>query len=82
MKFGSGFSDGIFPVLSPIAQKILELVEQEVDSNKIWGVLDTLPQTHSTWDDIINVAIQLRLKKKWDEIMVVRTVVNLHQFCI
>lgn len=69
-------------MLSTIAQKILELVEQEADSNKIWSVLDTLPQTHSTWDDIINVAVQLRLKKKWDEIVVVSKVVNLHQFCV
>lgn len=69
-KFGSGFIDGIFPVLSPLAQKIIELLEKEADSNRIWASLDTLPQTHSTWDDIINVAVQLRMKKKWDLIVV------------
>lgn len=69
-KFGSGFIDGIFPVLSPIAQKILEVVEQDTDSDRIWSVLDTLPQTHTTWDDVVNVAVQLRLNKKWDGIVV------------
>lgn len=75
-KFGSGFIDGIFPVLSPIAQKILELVEKEADSDRIWSVLDTLPRTHSTWDDIVNVAVQLRLNKNWDKILVVRKLVT------
>uniref|UniRef100_A0A803L4Z4 Pentatricopeptide repeat-containing protein n=1 Tax=Chenopodium quinoa TaxID=63459 RepID=A0A803L4Z4_CHEQI len=69
-KFGSGFIDGVFPVLSPIALKILELVEQNEDIDRIWTVLDTLPRTHTTWDDIVNVAVQLRLNKKWDEIVV------------
>uniref|UniRef100_A0A803L4Z6 Pentatricopeptide repeat-containing protein n=1 Tax=Chenopodium quinoa TaxID=63459 RepID=A0A803L4Z6_CHEQI len=69
-KFGSGFIDGVFPVLSPIALKILELVEQNEDIDRIWTALDTLPRTHTTWDDIVNVAVQLRLNKKWDEIVV------------
>uniref|UniRef100_A0A7C9CTI9 Uncharacterized protein n=1 Tax=Opuntia streptacantha TaxID=393608 RepID=A0A7C9CTI9_OPUST len=74
-KFGSGFIDGIFPVLSPIASKILEFIEKEVDSDKIWESLDTLPRTHTTWDDIINVAVQLRLSKRWDSIILVRKLV-------
>lgn len=77
-KFGSGFIDGIFPVLSPIAQKIIELVQQDIDSNRVWSVLDTLPQTHTTWDDVINASVLLRLRKKWDGIVVVRKLVN---FC-
>ncbi|KAJ4825732.1 hypothetical protein Tsubulata_035305 [Turnera subulata] len=68
-KYGSGFVDGIFPVLSPIAQKILQFVQKEVDPNTVWGALDTLPPTHATWDDLINVAVQLRLNKKWDPIV-------------
>ncbi|POO04136.1 Pentatricopeptide repeat [Trema orientale] len=69
-KYGSGFVDGIFPVMSPTAQKILDLVlEEEVDQKRIWGVLDTLPASHAIWDDIINVAVQLRLNKQWDPIM-------------
>ncbi|KAH9611179.1 hypothetical protein KSS87_001334 [Heliosperma pusillum] len=68
-KFGSGFIDGVFPVLSPIAQKIIELLEEEADRSKIWSILDTLPATHDTWDDLMNVSVQLRLNKKWDLIL-------------
>ncbi|GKU92651.1 hypothetical protein SLEP1_g6354 [Rubroshorea leprosula] len=70
-KYGSGFVDGIFPVLSPIAQQILNFLQKEVDPNRIWGSFDTLPSTHATWDDLINVAVQLRLNKKWDAIMLI-----------
>ena len=72
-KYGSGFVDGIFPVMSPTAQKILDLVlEDEVDQSRIWEVLDSLPASHDIWDDLINVAVQLRLNKQWDPITLVR----------
>lgn len=71
-KYGSGFVDGIFPVLSPTAQQILRFVQREVDSNTIWDAFDSLPPTHATWDDLINVSVQLRLNKKWDPIVLVR----------
>lgn len=70
-KYGSGFVDGVFPVLSPIAEKILNFVQKEVNPNIIWTALDTLPTTHTTWDDIVNVAVQLRLNKLWDPIILV-----------
>lgn len=71
-KYGSGFVDGVFPVMSPTAQKMLEFLQKEVDRNRIWEVLDTLPASHTIWDDIINVAVQLRLNKQWDLIILVR----------
>uniref|UniRef100_A0A6N2MJX1 Disease resistance R13L4/SHOC-2-like LRR domain-containing protein n=1 Tax=Salix viminalis TaxID=40686 RepID=A0A6N2MJX1_SALVM len=52
-KYGSGFVDGIFPVLSPVAHQILNFVRKEVDLNNVWAALDTLPVTHETWDDLI-----------------------------
>ncbi|KAK1281998.1 Pentatricopeptide repeat-containing protein [Acorus calamus] len=64
-KYGSGFVDGIFPVLSPVAQEILTYVQKEVESSKVWASLDNLAPTHATWDDLINVAVQLRLNKQW-----------------
>lgn len=70
-KYGSGFVDGIFPVLSPIAQKILSFIQKESDPEKVADVLGTLPSTHASWDDLINVAVQLRLNKKWDSIILV-----------
>jgi hypothetical protein len=70
-KYGSGFVDGIFPVLSPVAHQILNFVRKEVDPNNVWAALDTLPVTHETWDDLINVAVQLRLNKQWDPIALV-----------
>ncbi|GMP71417.1 hypothetical protein CsSME_00029831 [Camellia sinensis var. sinensis] len=70
-KYGSGFVDGIFFVRSPIAQQILNFVQKEVDVNRIWSSLDTLPPTNTTWDDIITVAVQLRLNKRWDPIILV-----------
>lgn len=70
-KYGSGFVDGIFPVLSPVAQRILEFVQREVDANIVWDALRTLPVTHHTWDDLVNVAVQLRLNKCWDPIILV-----------
>ncbi|KAL0770650.1 hypothetical protein Bca101_035801 [Brassica carinata] len=70
-KYGSGFVDGIFPVLSPIAQKILSFIQRETDPEKVADVLGTLPSTHASWDDLINVAVQLRLNKKWDPIVLV-----------
>ena len=71
-KYGSGFVDGIFPVLSPIALQILDFAQNDIDPNQLWGSLDTLPASHTTWDDIINVVVQLRFKKKWDSIVLVR----------
>ncbi|KAG5234422.1 pentatricopeptide repeat-containing protein [Salix suchowensis] len=70
-KYGSGFVDGIFPVLSPVAHQILNFVRKEVDPNNVWAALDTLPVTHETWDDLINVAVQLRLNKQWDPITLI-----------
>lgn len=68
-KYGSGFVDGIFPVLSPAAQQILNFVQKEMDIDRMWSSLDTLPLTNDTWDDLINVAVQLRLNKQWDAII-------------
>ncbi|KAA3479098.1 pentatricopeptide repeat-containing protein [Gossypium australe] len=68
-KYGSGFVDGVFPVLGPIAQQILDFLQQEVDADRVWSSLDNLSPSHSTWDDLINVAVQLRLNKKWDPIV-------------
>lgn len=70
-KYGSGFVDGIFPVLSPIAQKILSFIQKETDPDKVADVLGALPSTHASWDDLINVSVQLRLNKKWDSIILV-----------
>lgn len=71
-KYGSGFVDGIFPVLSPAAQEILDFVEKGVESERIWSSLDMFPATLDLWDDIFTVAVQLRMKKKWDSIISVR----------
>ncbi|URE16031.1 PPR repeat [Musa troglodytarum] len=68
-KYGSGFVDGVFPVLSPMAQQILKFVQRESDAAKIWASLDTLPPTHNLWDDLINTSVQLRLNKQWDPIV-------------
>ncbi|VVA27244.1 PREDICTED: proteasome [Prunus dulcis] len=70
-KYGSGFVDGVFPVMSPTGQKILDLVQKEVDKSSIWEILDTLPASHTIWDDIINVAVQLRLNKQWGSIILI-----------
>lgn len=80
-KYGSGFVDGIFPVLSPSAQQILDYLQKEVNPEKIWSSLDTLPASLSTWDDIFNVAVQLRMRKQWDSIISVRNSCNLSFFC-
>ncbi|MQM15764.1 hypothetical protein Taro_048715, partial [Colocasia esculenta] len=68
-KYGSGFVDGVFPVLSPIAQQILEFLLEEGDPSKVWLSLDTLLPSHDIWDDLINVAVQLRINKQWDPIV-------------
>lgn len=72
--------DGIFPVLSPIAQNILEFVQFESDNSKICKCLDNLPATHGLWDDLVNVAVQLRINKQWGPVISVSTVVVFH-FC-
>lgn len=71
-KYGSGFVDGIFPVLSPTAQEILDFLEKGVESEGIWSSLDKFPATLDLWDDIFTVAVQLRMRKKWDSIIWVR----------
>ena len=71
-KYGSGFVDGIFPVLSPTAQMIVDYVQKGVDSDSIWRSLDVFPASLDTWDDIVNVAVQLRMRKHWDAIISVR----------
>ncbi|WVY97481.1 hypothetical protein V8G54_029632 [Vigna mungo] len=68
-KYGSGFVDGIFPVLSPTAQEILDFLEKGVESEGIWSSLDKFPATLDLWDDIFTVAVQLRMRKKWDSII-------------
>ena len=72
-KYGSGFVDGVFPVLSPMAQQILKFVMKEVSTQRIWASLDTLPPTHNLWDDLVNVAVELRLNKQWNPIVSVRS---------
>uniref|UniRef100_A0A6N2MND0 BUB1 N-terminal domain-containing protein n=1 Tax=Salix viminalis TaxID=40686 RepID=A0A6N2MND0_SALVM len=42
-----------------------------MDPNNVWAALDTLPVTHETWDDLINVAVELRLNKQWDPIALI-----------
>jgi myo-inositol-1(or 4)-monophosphatase len=68
-KYGSGFVDGVFPVLSPMAQDILELLQKGTDVAKVWESLDNIPATHNLWDDILNVAVQLRLNRQWGPII-------------
>jgi len=68
-KYGSGFVDGVFPVLSPMAQDILEFVQKGTDVAKIWESLDKIPPAHDLWDDIVNVAVQLRLNRQWEPII-------------
>ncbi|XP_062186295.1 pentatricopeptide repeat-containing protein At2g35130-like [Phragmites australis] len=70
-KYGSGFVDGVFPVLSPMAQDILEFVQKGTDVAKIWESLDNIPPAHDLWDDIVNVDVQLRLNRQWDPIITV-----------
>ncbi|WVZ77736.1 hypothetical protein U9M48_025563 [Paspalum notatum var. saurae] len=70
-KYGSGFVDGVFPVLSPMAQDILEFVQKGTDVAKIWESLDQIPPAHDLWDDIVNVTVQLRLNRKWEPIITV-----------
>jgi myo-inositol-1(or 4)-monophosphatase len=54
-----------------MAQDILELVQKGTDVAKVWESLDSIPATHSLWDDILNVAVQLRLNRQWDPIITV-----------
>ncbi|PWZ21937.1 Pentatricopeptide repeat-containing protein [Zea mays] len=71
-KYGSGFVDGVFPVLSPMAQDVLELVQTRgTDAASVWESLDKIPQAHDLWDDIVNVAVQLRLNRQWEPIITV-----------
>ncbi|OAY68837.1 Pentatricopeptide repeat-containing protein, partial [Ananas comosus] len=70
-KYGSGFVDGVIPVLSPMADQILRFVQQETDAAKIWRWFNRLPPTHNLWDDLINVAVQLRISKQWDPVIAV-----------
>lgn len=44
-----------------MAQQILEYVRREVDADKVWASFDRLPPTHNLWDDLISIAVQLRL---------------------
>lgn len=76
-KYGSGFVDGVFPVLSPMAEQILKFLLKEVDTERIWTSLDTLPPTHNLWDDLINVAVELRINKQWNPIVSVRCILKL-----
>lgn len=70
-KYGSSFVDGVFPVLSPIAQQLLSFLHEATDVGRVQACLDSLPPTHETWDDLINVAVQLRLNKQWDYVILV-----------
>ncbi|CAH1428873.1 unnamed protein product [Lactuca virosa] len=70
-KYGSGFVDGIFPVLSPDVQHILNFMKKETDVNRVWDALSSLVPTHTTWDDIISVGVQFRLNNRWDPIILI-----------
>lgn len=72
-KYGSGFVDGIFPVLSPVAQGFLNFVQNEPDKTRICSSLDNLAPTNTTWDDLISIIVRLRLKKQWESIVLVST---------
>lgn len=73
-KFGSGFVDGIFPVLSPTALQILDYLQKEGDTERIWCSLDKLPPSLDAWDDVLTVSVQLRIRKQWDSIISVRLI--------
>lgn len=66
-------------MLSPVAQQILNFVQKEMDIDRMRSCLDTLPFTNSTWDDLINVAVQLRLNKQWDAIIKVYPLIFLYE---
>ncbi|KAI3839831.1 hypothetical protein MKW98_010136 [Papaver atlanticum] len=76
-KYGTGFVDGVFPVMSPTGQQLLNYLQNyneaqlEDGISTIWNTLDSLSPTHTTWDDIINVIVQLRLNKQWDPTIMV-----------
>ncbi|GJW60651.1 pentatricopeptide repeat-containing protein [Tanacetum coccineum] len=57
---------------------LLFFMKKEKDVNRVCSALSSLPPTHTTWDDIISVAVQFRLSKIWDPIILVRplTAVN------
>lgn len=59
-------------MLSPMAQDVLELVQTRgTDAASVWESLDKIPQAHDLWDDIVNVAVQLRLNRQWEPIITV-----------
>lgn len=60
--------------MSPTAQNILDFLQKEVDQYKVLELLDSLPVSHTIWDDLINVAVQLRLNKYWSSIVLVRNI--------
>ena len=52
-------------VLSPRAFALLRLVRRESDADAIWSILDMSAPSHDTWDDIINVIVQLKHDHDW-----------------
>ena len=44
-------------------------IRDEVNTERIWSSLETLPPTRNLWDDLVNVAVELRLNKQWDPVV-------------
>ena len=63
---GSDLVDNSVPlVLSPRAFALLRLVRRESNADAIWSILDMSAPSHDTWDDIINVIVQLKRDRDW-----------------
>eukprot|EP00250_Pteridium_aquilinum_P007340 c17085_g1_i1 orf=699-1937(-) len=57
--------DSVPIVLSSRAFALAKLVRQETSREAIWKILDLSSPTHDTWDDIINVIVQLKRERDW-----------------
>ena len=60
------------PVLSPNASQLMRILLTQKSPQDLWNVLDALPRGIGTWEDIMETVAELRRKRNWQSVIMVR----------
>jgi hypothetical protein len=61
------------PALSPSAAAVMRMVDTtQKTPQDVWNVLDALPRGIGTWEDIMEIVAELRRKRSWQSVIMVR----------
>lgn len=60
------------PVLNPGASELMRHLMSQKSAQDVWNVLDALPRGIGSWEDIMETIAELRRKRNWQSVIMVR----------